>query len=236
MIIAVISDIHGNSYALKEVLDSAASLGVEKLLVLGDVVGYYHHPEKVLSMIAEWDHELIKGNHEVILLQLIDEKIDMSTVRRKYGDWHQMAINKLSNQQLRKLLGAPDQKKVEVDGVQFLMCHGSSWDPDYYLYPDSDRAILDQTDEPNVDFILVGHSHHPFVHQNKTNTLINVGSVGQSRMQGGVANWLILDTKDKSFQIMETPYNVDHLLLELEQLEPETDYLKKTLKRNNHDK
>ena len=78
MKVAVLSDIHGNHYALKEVLNIARNEKVEKLLVLGDIVGYYYHPEKVMDMIKDWDYELIKGNHEILLEKLSTGKINKS--------------------------------------------------------------------------------------------------------------------------------------------------------------
>ena len=65
MKVGIISDIHGNHYALEEVLKVAIREGVEKLLVLGDIVGYYYHPEIVLEMLYKWSYEIIKGNHEL---------------------------------------------------------------------------------------------------------------------------------------------------------------------------
>ena len=47
MKIAIISDLHGNHYALEEVLKEARTEKIEKILVLGDIVGYYCNPEKI---------------------------------------------------------------------------------------------------------------------------------------------------------------------------------------------
>ncbi len=45
MKIAILSDIHGNQYALKQVLDCARRDDIEKIFILGDFVGYYYSPE-----------------------------------------------------------------------------------------------------------------------------------------------------------------------------------------------
>jgi predicted phosphodiesterase len=103
MKVAVISDIHGNIYALEEVLKSATKEKVEKLLVLGDVVGYYYHPDKVLKLLDDWDYELIRGNHEDILLDMISHKIPEIDIRMKYGSGHRFALEKLSNNQIEKI-------------------------------------------------------------------------------------------------------------------------------------
>jgi len=236
MRVAVISDIHGNHYALEKVLLSAKENKVDKLLVLGDIVGYYYSPSKVLSMLSEWDYDLIRGNHEVLLQQVLSGKIEISYLTQKYGSGHQIALDTLSTSELDTLTSAPDKKEIVVDGIKMLMCHGSNWDPNQYLYPDTDTKILGRSTEADVDFVFVGHSHHPFVHENKTNTLINVGSVGQSRKKGGVANWVILDTSDKSFEIKETKYDTSPLISDIKKLDPKNEYLIKVLRRNNNEK
>lgn len=53
MKISIISDIHANHYALDQELLSAKTNKIDKLLVLGDIVGYYYYPDKVLSMLNE---------------------------------------------------------------------------------------------------------------------------------------------------------------------------------------
>jgi len=231
--IGVISDIHGNPYALELVLKVAKEENVHKLLVLGDVVGYYYHPEKVMDLLNEWDYDLIKGNHEVIMEQLMDGTLSFDQVSNKYGSGHKMAIEKLSAAQVQQLINAPEQKMINIDGARILMCHGSNWDAGVYLYPDSDTDLLDKCNERDADFVTIGHSHHSFAYRNENSTLINVGSVGQSRSRGGVASWAIINTMNKTFKFVATPYPVETLLKEVEETDPGVPYLKQVLKRGN---
>jgi hypothetical protein len=66
--------------------------------------------------------------------------------------------------------------------------------------------------------------------------LINVGSVGQSRKKGGIANWVMLDSNDKSFEIKETKYDTSTLISDIKKLDPKNEYLIKVLKRNSNEK
>tara|TARA_B100001939_G_scaffold347066_1_gene367556 strand:- start:958 stop:1668 length:711 start_codon:yes stop_codon:yes gene_type:complete len=236
MKIAVLSDIHGNHYALEQVLIDAKKLNVEKILILGDIVGYYYYPDRVLSLLNNWDYDLIRGNHEILLERVLNGDIKISTLTKKYGLGHKLALDNLTKKQLEYLINSPDKKELIFDGVKVFICHGSNWDPNYYLYPNTDKEILNRTGEVKCDFIFVGHSHYAFMHKNKNNTLINVGSVGQSRKKGGIANWVILDSINKSFEIMETKYNTTNLISEAEKLDPENDYLIQVLKRNSNEK
>lgn len=234
MKIGILSDIHGNHYALSEVLKIARKQKVEKLFLLGDLVGYYYHPDKVLEMLREWDCTSIRGNHEVILSQLLLKEMQALEVQRKYGSGHKFALEKLTEEQLKSLITAPDQLKVEIEKVKILMCHGSPWDPDRYLYPDTEKEVLDKCDEKDTDLVLIGHSHYPFVVRNKFSMLINVGSVGQSRTTGGVASWLLINTSNKTFETKATPYSTEQLEADIDIYDPEIPYLKEILKRNRN--
>ena len=225
MKIAVISDIHGNYDALVAVLKKAKKENAEHLLVLGDIVGYYYHPDKILTALAEWNFDMIKGNHEYILEDLIANPSLGESIRLKYGSGHQEAINKLTKKQLEYLRDLPETKFVQFDNTSLLMSHGSPWSNDYYIYPDCEKEVILKCDSAAHDFVLIGHSHYAFAIKNSKSILINSGSVGQSRHKGGVANWTLINTDDKSYKIMKTPYDVSDLLLEIEQTDPNNNYL-----------
>ncbi len=234
MKIAVISDIHGNDTALDEVLKAARKEKVEKLLVLGDICGYYYHADKALHMIEAWDHEFIRGNHERILLQMKNGQIEEQTIRKKYGSGHRLALENLSESEIKKITQAPDQLKLQLDNTVILMCHGSPINADQYLYPDSDGLLLNNCDVEGVNFVLVGHSHYPFLFQNKSSLLINAGSVGQSRIAGGQASWVTINTANRVIEMRSTPYSTEKLEREIEVNDPDVPYLREILKRNRN--
>lgn len=232
MKIAVISDIHGNHDALLEVLKIAKKECVEHLLVLGDIVGYYYHPEKILNLLSDWSFDIIKGNHENILENLRMDSSLSETIRLKYGSGHQDALNKLTNKQLDFLKSLPEVKTVKFDDTSLLMCHGSPWSNDYYIYPDCDKKIIEKCDSLAHDFVLIGHSHYAFSIKNTSSILINPGSIGQSRQRGGKAFWCIINTIDKRFQMLSTDYDTNKLLGEVEEKDIDIKYLTEILKRN----
>jgi putative phosphoesterase len=231
MKIAVISDIHGNSYALEEVLKVAKKEDVKKLLVLGDIVGYYYHPDRVLDLLNGWDYEIIRGNHEDILKSLVLGQMDPASVVDKYGHAHQHALHKLNTAQIGLLCNLPAQRSLSIGGLSFLMAHGSPWNPDQYIYPDATVEDLERCNSELHDFVLIGHTHYSFVYRNKNSTLINPGSVGQSRQVGGVAFWCMINTKNSTFELRATPYNTAELITDISEYDPELPYLKSILAR-----
>lgn len=234
MKIGVLSDIHGNHYALTRVLEEAAKEKVEKLLVLGDIIGYYHHPDKVMEILGRWDYVFIKGNHEDLLKQVLIGQLNLALLDTKYGSGHRAAINKLSDEQIQKLIKADEHKYLEIDGLKMLLCHGSPWDKNLYIYPDTDKSILDKANETGVDIVMIGHSHYQFIHICDKTILLNAGSVGQSRTTGGIANWAILNTANRVIQLMSTLYDTTALLNELAITDPTNSYLQNVLTRNRN--
>jgi putative phosphoesterase len=231
MKVAILSDIHGNSYALEAVLNKAQREGVEKLLVLGDIVGYYYHPDIILNLLNKWDFNIIKGNHESILKNLIKDNTLAGKIKTKYGSGHKLALDKLTDTQIEFLINLPEKLSVNIDNVSFLLCHGSPWDNDFYIYPDASKDILEKCDNDTHDFVLTGHTHYSLVHKNKNSVLLNPGSVGQSRQAGAIASWAIVNTINQCVEIRATPYNAEKLKREILLIDPEIKYLHDVLNR-----
>ena len=63
----VLSDIHANLEALEAVLDAAREIPYERILVLGDLVGYGADPNAVVDRIRGLQpHAVIRGNHDKV--------------------------------------------------------------------------------------------------------------------------------------------------------------------------
>lgn len=64
---AIISDIHSDIHSLKNVLASIKKLMIDKIICLGDIVGYGSQPEEVVGEMIQQKIVCIKGNHEKAL-------------------------------------------------------------------------------------------------------------------------------------------------------------------------
>ena len=231
MNVAVLSDIHGNNYALEAVLVEINRLNIKKVLILGDIVGYYYHPDIVLKLLSKFDCEMIQGNHEMILNQLKNGLINENLINQKYGSGHKRAFKQLNENQLKFLFSLPYKKSIVINNCALQLNHGSPWDSNYYLYSDTDKKILERCNSLVHDFVLIGHSHYPFFYKCENSTLINVGSVGQSRKMGGIASWCLINTLEKHFELQETPYDISKLISEVDKFDPDRKYNRNILLR-----
>lgn len=231
MRIAVLSDIHGNYLALDSVLKEVKEFGVKRLFILGDLVGYYYHPDKVMKLLNDWPVDIIQGNHEEILKRAVKDKVFLKQIYLKYGSGINMAINKLIDTQILELTELPWKKIIRIDDLSIVLSHGAPWERDCYVYPNSDLSVLKRCCVLGAEFIFLGHTHYPFVFRNDGCTVINVGSVGQARAQGGIASWALLDTVEKKVELKNTQYDTTPLVNEVKLIDPHVPYLYKVLLR-----
>ena len=61
---AILSDVHANAVALRAVLTDAADMHAERIICLGDVLGYGPEPVEALELIYRRAHVCLAGNHD----------------------------------------------------------------------------------------------------------------------------------------------------------------------------
>ncbi len=232
MRVAILGDIHGNALALRAVLEAAVKEGVEKLLITGDLVGYYFAPGEVLKLLAPWDKVIVRGNHEEMLTSARTDPSQLTKIDATYGSGLRLALTELSSPQLDELSRLPHPLRVEIDGLRILLCHGAPWDSGHYVYPDAPPELLERCAEPDVDVVVMGHTHYPMLHSIDKRLLVNPGSVGQPRNRSPGAWWAMLDTcSDKKVVIKRETYDIQAVADEAKQRHPELPYLAKVLWR-----
>ena len=231
MRLAILADIHGNNHALDEVIKELHRENISNLLLLGDYVGYYYHPEMVLQKLFQYEIRAIFGNHERLLFDYENDPIKYSFVLKKYGSGHQAAAKNLSGDQKKWLRDLPETLEIEIDGLKILLCHGAPWSNDHYVYANSDESILSKFDRYRFDFIFLGHSHYSYCIKRNNCCIVNPGSVGQSRQRGGFAFWAVLNTTPRSIEFRTTPYDVSVLKKEVFLNDPNLDYNLRILDR-----
>lgn len=212
--IAFISDIHSNLPALEAVLADIGRLGtVEKILCLGDVIGYGPRPIETLELVASRCKLMLMGNHEYAVLH---GAFGFHAAAKRAIDWTRDQLQDVSPSTRRKALWSLIEDlpvRHEIDDL--LLVHGSPRDPvmEYVLESDlwegSDPAKMDQIFDSFRRLCFVGHTHRPGVFTSDrcflpaaelpdgfdisdgSKYLVNIGSVGQPRDRDIRACYLI---------------------------------------------
>ncbi|MEP5611116.1 MAG: YfcE family phosphodiesterase [Cyclobacteriaceae bacterium] len=230
MKLGILSDLHGNNFAFDRVLEVLRAENIEKLLVLGDVCGYYYGTEKILDELKKWDCIFINGNHERMLEAYLDgDDIARQRVVTKYGS----SFKYLKLQTTQFFKGLKDQEVIVECGKRILLCHGSPWNSDLYVYPDKISEYSELFENVDADIVLMGHTHYQMVTTIGNKMVINPGSVGQSRLVGSTAFWGVLNLQDD--QVIYEPraanYDPLRLISQVKRFDPTNEYLINVLNR-----
>ena len=114
MKLAILSDIHGNYSAFMEVITACQKYNIEKLLLLGDQVGYYYESEKIYNELMSWNYIAIRGNHEDILLDYINRDDEFrNRIDKKYGSSIKWLISNKKIIEITQNLPSIDSIKID---------------------------------------------------------------------------------------------------------------------------
>ena len=215
----VLSDIHANIDALETVL--TATPAWDRVLVLGDLVGYGAAPNAVVDKVRALEPSaVIRGNHDKAACGL-DDGSNFNQVARFAAAWTLQQLTQENRDYLRDLPQGPSQ----IDDV-LEICHGAPFDEDHYIFDGSDAVHALQTTSRPV--CLFGHTHLPVIFtlngtlltadlpeekpqtisfEAATRYLINPGSVGQPRDGDPRAAFALYDPEG-SLQLIRVEYDV----------------------------
>jgi predicted phosphodiesterase len=174
-VLAVLSDIHGNRWALEAVLRDIDSRGVESIINLGDHLTGPLDPSGTADILLAREMLSICGNDDRVLFAPTET---LSPSQRFTRD-------QLSERQISWLRALPDTAIVSDD---IFACHGDLFAAPYLLeqVEDSGSVVLRGSAEIEASVaaiaqpvILSGHSHQPrTVYLPSGTLLVNPGSVG----------------------------------------------------------
>ncbi len=217
---AIISDIHANLEALSAVISKIAELKADRILCLGDIVGYNTNPNEVIDILKNEKALCIIGNHDAVACGL-KEPEDFNPLAKRAALWTREQLAEKNKTFLRKL---PRELKVD----NFFIFHGSIRDTDRYILDKEDikenfQFLEKLTGQPRVGFF--GHTHVRIAYGYYRDVismdlslelsispwrkyLINPGSVGQPRDYDPRASFLVYDTLEQKVAFYRIDYDI----------------------------
>ncbi|MFX1379587.1 MAG: metallophosphoesterase family protein [Promethearchaeota archaeon] len=218
--LAVISDIHGNSFALKAVLEDIHNRKIHTIVNLGDSLYGPLDPVNTAEILMDLTIPSVCGNEDRILLFHSEDELEKNSSLSYVMD--------LIDSKIRKWLNKL-QKIIEYDNM--VLFHGTpNNDSEYFFEKVTKHGVKIKKNEEleslissfNQELILCGHSHIPrSIYLQRGQLIINPGSIGLPAyvdstpyphiMENGVphARYCII-TKNKNQWYIENisvPYN-----------------------------
>ena len=215
MRIAVISDIHGNLYSLMKVLDDIEEQKVDKIICLGDLVGYGPHPNEVIALIKRRNIDCLKGNYDASVVDG-DYTFIRETPTNSFAlPW---AIEEVRASNKFYLSQLPERLDLEIYGKKISFVHGSPNAINEYLFEDKENT-LKVMDEFDGDLLVCAHTHRPCFKNYSNKYFITTGSVGKPLCGTPDASYCIIEIKedgkiDAKFRII--PYEFKRIVKDCE--------------------
>jgi diadenosine tetraphosphatase ApaH/serine/threonine PP2A family protein phosphatase len=222
----ILADIHSNIEALDAVLFSAATLNVDRTVVLGDLVGYNGAPTEVLRRLESLAPVMtVRGNHDKVCAGL-EPAVVFSPLAREAIEWTRGHLAQPFLTRLAELPKGPLQLDDTIE-----LCHGAPFDEDFYVHDtfDAKRAL----ESMSTRICLNAHTHVPAIYRatalsvrdetpfdllvpetaivpwpEKGRLLINVGSVGQPRDGDPRAAFGVIDDGQGTIELRRVAYNI----------------------------
>jgi putative phosphoesterase len=228
---AIITDIHGNSPALKAVLDDIASKDIDRIFCLGDLVGIGPDSNQVLEMLIELKNiSFVIGNHDMAVISAYRNE-DPPKGHHFERAHHKWLADRIDPKYINFMSEMPRQIIFSESSRKFLFVH-------YHLNKENDFIAIDK--EPTIeklnniyadfDYDVVCFGHHHFVHRFKSREkcYFNPGALGcydKPLARYGITR---LDNNEVFEELFEIPYDNLEYLRSYEKLEvPERDFILK---------
>ena len=214
---AIVSDIHANLGAWRTALADIADMKADRIICLGDVLGYGAEPVEVLESVYRKAYAVLMGNHDAAVCGKMGAEVftprAQQAIARHRGQVSRTGRNWLANLPL------------VLSGSGFRCAHGDFSAPAAYNYILDAEEALPSWQSAAEQLLFVGHTHCPSIHVvGKSGTphvlpandftleagkryIVNPGSVGYPRSAEGRSTYCIFDDRAKTIVFRSLPFD-----------------------------
>jgi len=221
--LAIFADIHANRQAFAACLEAARMQGCERIVLLGDYVGYGADPEWTVDTVMDLVEQgalALRGNHD----QAIGTPSEtMNAEAQAAIEWTR---GRLSAAQRRFLADLP----MTIREEDRLYVHAEASQPSRWRYVRNANDAVHSLMATDAHVSFCGHIHQPAMYSMSAAAkmtsfiptarvpvqllsgrqwLVVLGSVGQPRDHDPAASFAIYDTKRKEVTYHRVPYDVE---------------------------
>lgn len=215
---AILSDVHANLEALEAVLSDLRLRNIDKILFLGDAVGYGPNPNECVEILKDCSAVMLAGNHDHAVVGLTS--IEYFNDYASFGvEWTQSVLTPENFEFLKSL---KPSSVLESDDI--FIVHSTPKEPEewHYLLSLWDADVNFRYFQQKVCFL--GHSHRSAIIEQpesgemvtyKQGTdlkagnryIVNAGSVGQPRDGDPRACYAIIT--DGKVEFIRVKYDIE---------------------------
>jgi diadenosine tetraphosphatase ApaH/serine/threonine PP2A family protein phosphatase len=221
MRIALLADLHANREAVEACLARVRALGCDRIVLLGDLVGYGADPQWVVDCVRQLVAHgaiVVRGNHDEAAAGAASEYMHVDAAAAIA--W---TAGRLDPEQRAFLARLP----LQVEEDDRLYVHANAWAPERWGYVDSRLAATRCLEATDKRITFCGHVHTPALYHTQPGTaaqfaphpgfaiplsrarrwLAVVGACGQPRDGNPAACCALYDTDRDALTFLRVPYD-----------------------------
>jgi len=223
VLIAILTDIHGNREALEACLAHAGRRPIDRYVFLGDLVGYGADPGFVIDTAKDFSSRgaiVLLGNHDSAAIGNPERMNDEATLAI---EWTRRQLTGEQREFLKSLpLTAEDDDRLYV--------HASAASPASWDYVLDERGASRSLMATEAAVTFCGHTHLPaFFYMTATGKIAGfdpdagvampltqqrrwvavIGAVGQPRDHNPAACYALYDDGPRTLTYFRVPYDID---------------------------
>lgn len=223
MLVAIFADIHANRQAFSACLAQARNDGAERIILLGDYVGYGADPEWTVATVmdlVETGAVAMLGNHDNAVKNASEQ---LNVEAQVVIEWTRGELGRPQRQFLANL-------PLVVEEERSLYVHADASKPERWIYVTSIRDAAFSMGATSAHVTFCGHVHRPALYSMSPagkmtaftpvtgvkvplspgrRWLAVLGSVGQPRDGNPAASYLMWDTDRCEITYCRAPYDVE---------------------------
>ena len=215
----IFSDLHSNLEALNQFQKEIETIAYDKLVCLGDIVGYGADPNPCVQWVREKADFTIAGNHDWAAV----EKTDTTYFNSYAYESCLWTREKLTEENKNFLRSLPLDH--EEGGVYWV--HASPFEPEAWHYVTSKTGAKRYFRHFEAPICFVGHSHRPVILEQTADGevndyvsefwdiepehryIFNDGSLGQPRDGNPDPSFMIYDSEGKTVKVCRFEYDLN---------------------------
>jgi putative phosphoesterase len=201
--LAVLGDIHGNIGALEAALADIKRHKPDRLLIGGDLLFNGPRPAEVVERVRALEADgamVVQGNTDIAVADFDYAAAFpwLEQVPAAHSAAAEWAHDQLSEDQLDYVRRLPAERRLWVDGLLLLLCHGSPGSQTAGLGTDLDPTVtVERATRTDARVIACGHTHIADVRELGRKMIVNPGSCGYAFDGDPSACWALLTIPDQ---------------------------------------
>jgi predicted phosphodiesterase len=204
MRLAIFADIHANLPALDAVLADIDRVGVDQIIINGDLVNGGPFPREVLDIVYKRELPFIRGNHEQYVINYYDNPSAFPLPQWQPVQW---TCERLTQADIDFLQQTPESLVFE----NLLVVHGApGWLSGGVVPGTNGKELAARYGDVGQRFLITAHTHLPFSVYWRDKLIVNTGAAGFS-LDGNTAAAYVIATQcgcEWTIQHRRVPYDV----------------------------